>query len=94
MPVQKLDLQAVSKRSIVSLMSTPHEMSASFLELIDAAAELAGTAVRRTITPSLSCVTISWERSTLPSDQWVDELESEIVAFGACNGLRVVFRRH
>ena len=69
-------------------------MSIAFGQLIDSAADMAGIAVRRTITPSLSCVTVSWEQATLPSDQWVKEIESEITAFGACNGLRVVFRRH
>jgi hypothetical protein len=50
--------------------------------------------VRSRITPGLSGVTISWDKSTVPSREWLRGLEEEIVAFGACSGLQVWFRRH
>ena len=75
-------------------MATPREMGVAFDQFIDAAADLAGVTVRRQITPGLSGVTISWEKSTVPSRDWLRGLEEEIVAFGACSGLQVWFRRH
>ena len=75
-------------------MATPREMGAAFDQFIAAAADLAGCSVRSRITPGLSGVTISWDKSTVPSREWLRGLEEEIVAFGACSGLQVWFRRH
>jgi hypothetical protein len=75
-------------------MATTREMGAAFDQFIAAAAELAGCTVRSRITPGLSGVTISWDKSTVPSREWLRGLEEEIVAFGACSGLQVWFRRH
>jgi hypothetical protein len=75
-------------------MATPMEMGAAFDQFIAAAADLAGCMVRSRITPGLSGVTISWDKSTVPSREWLRGLEEEIVAFGACSGLQVWFRRH
>ena len=75
-------------------MATPREMGAAFDQFIAAAADLAGCTVRSRITPGLSGVTISWDKSTVPSREWLRGLEEEIVAFGACSGLQVWFRRH
>jgi hypothetical protein len=75
-------------------MATPREMGAAFDQFIAAAADLAGCMVRSRITPGLSGVTISWDKSTVPSREWLRGLEEEIVAFGACSGLQVWFRRH
>jgi hypothetical protein len=75
-------------------MATPREMGVAFDQFIAAAADLAGCTVRSRITPGLSGVTISWDKSTVPSREWLRGLEEEIVAFGACSGLQVWFRRH
>jgi hypothetical protein len=75
-------------------MATPREMGAAFDQFIAAAADLAGCSVQSRITPGLSGVTISWDKSTVPSREWLRGLEEEIVAFGACSGLQVWFRRH
>ncbi|HEY5096081.1 MAG TPA: hypothetical protein VII69_13275 [Candidatus Eremiobacteraceae bacterium] len=75
-------------------MATPREMGAAFDQFIAAAADLAGCMVQSRITPGLSGVTISWDKSTVPSRDWLRRLEAEIVAFGACSGLQVWFRRH
>lgn len=75
-------------------MATPREMGAAFDQFIAAAADLAGCTVQSRITPGLSGVTISWDKSTVPSREWLRGLEEEIVAFGACSGLQVWFRRH
>jgi len=75
-------------------MATPREMGAAFDQFIAAAAELAGCMLQSRITPGLSGVTISWNKSTVPSRDWLRRLEEEIIAFGACSGLQVWFRRH
>lgn len=75
-------------------MATPREMGAAFDQFIAAAADLAGCMVQSRITPGLSGVTISWDKSTVPSREWLRRLEEEIIAFGACSGLQVWFRRH
>jgi hypothetical protein len=70
------------------------ECAAAVGQLIGGAAEVSGNSVGFRITPLLSGVTISWERRTLPSRQWLRDLEQEIIAFGICNGLQVWFREH
>ena len=75
-------------------MATPRETGAAFDQFIAAAADLAGCMVQSRITPGLSGVTISWAKSTVPSREWLRGLEEEIIAFGACSGLQVWFRRH
>jgi len=75
-------------------MASPREMGAAFDQFIAAAAELAGCMLQSRITPGLSGVTISWNKSTVPSRDWLRRLEEEIIAFGACSGLQVWFRRH
>ena len=75
-------------------MATSREMGAAFDQFIAAASDLAGCTVKSRITPGLSGVTISWDKRTVPSREWLRGLEEEIVAFGACSGLQVWFRRH
>lgn len=75
-------------------MATPREMGAAFDQFIAAAADLAGCVLQSRITPGLSGVTISWNKSSVPSREWLRRLEEEIIAFGACSGLQVWFRRH
>src|SRR5579864_2134199 len=72
-------------------MLAPRECAAAVGQLIGAACELGGRSVDCRITPMLSGVTISWERKTLPSRQWLRYLEEEIIAFGICKGLQVWF---
>jgi len=75
-------------------MATPREMGVAFDQFIAAAADLAGCMVQGRITPGLSGVTISWDKRTVPSREWLRGLEEELIAFGACSGLQVWFRRH
>jgi hypothetical protein len=96
-PFEGSDHQSVDealKFVLTRPMATPREMGAAFDQFIAAAADLAGCTVRSRITPGLSGVTISWDKSTVPSREWLRGLEEEIVAFGACSGLQVWFRRH
>jgi len=53
---------------------------------------MSGSKVGYRITPLLSGVTVSWERNSLPSRQWLRELEQAIIAYGVCNGLQICFR--
>lgn len=78
----------------VDPMTRSREWAAGVSQLIGAATELAGCYVGYRITPLLSGVTVSWERRTLPSRQWLRDLEQEIISFGICNGLQVWFREH
>jgi len=75
-------------------MASPREMGAAFDQFIAAAADLAGCVLLSRITPGLSGVTISWNKSSVPSREWLRRLEEDIIAFGACSGLQVWFRRH
>jgi hypothetical protein len=68
------------------------EWAAAVSQLIGAATDLAGAQVGYRVTPLLSGVTVSWERESLPSRQWLRDLEQEIITFGICNGLQVWFR--
>jgi|SRR5579864_4155024 len=79
---------------VVDPMAGSRTMAAGVSQLIGAAIELAGNKVGYRITPLLSGVTVSWERQTLPSRQWLRDLEQEIIAFGVCNGLQIWFREH
>jgi hypothetical protein len=63
-------------------------------QLIGAATELSGSPVGYRITPLLSGITVSWDRKSLPSRQWLRDLEQEIITFGICNGLQVWFREY
>lgn len=87
-------VEASLKFVLTRPMATPREMGVAFDQFIAAAADLAGCMVQGRITPGLSGVTISWEKSTVPSREWLRGLEEELVAFGACSGLQVWFRRH
>lgn len=69
-------------------------MAAGVSQLIGAAVDLAAAKVGYRITPLLSGVTVSWERHSLPSRQWLRDLEQEIIAYGVCNGLQIWFREY
>lgn len=92
-PPPRLDGPGVIAPGIDPL-AKPREMAAAVSQLIGAAKDLSGSEVGFRITPLLSGVTVSWERQTLPSRQWLRDLEQEIITFGVCNGLQVWFREH
>ena len=75
-------------------LATARELAVGFDQLIDSIGDLTGATVARVITPAMSALTISWQASTIPSDDWLDGVEEQLRAFAACSGLRVYFRRH
>ena len=79
---------------LVDPMEGSRTMAAGVSQLIGAAVDLSGSTVGYRITPLLSGVTVSWERHSLPSRQWLRDLEQEIIAFGVCNGLQIWFREY
>ena len=70
------------------------EWAAAVSQLIGAAVELAGIEVGFRVTPLLSGVTVSWRRESIPSRQWLRDLEQEIITYGICNGLQIWFREY
>ena len=79
---------------IVDPMESSRTIAAGVSQLIAGAIDLSGGTVGYRITPLLSGVTVSWERQTLPSRQWLRDLEQAIIAFGVCNGLQIWFREY
>ena|SRR5271166_5415628 len=75
-------------------MATPDELAIAFGQLIDGICDLTGCAVERIITAGLSSVTISWRLGSLPSDEWLVDVEDQLRGFAACSGVQVRFRRH
>lgn len=80
--------------TIATPMATPREVAMGFDQLIDSVCDLTGMAVQRVITPMLSVITVSWATDSVPSEEWLEDVEAQLHAFAACNGLRVQFRRH
>jgi hypothetical protein len=79
---------------LVDPIAKSREWASTVSQLIGAAAELADSDVGYRVTPLLSGVTVSWERRTLPSRQWLRDLEQEIITYGICNGLQIWFREY
>jgi|SRR5215472_4221142 len=75
-------------------MASPAELAVAFGQLIDGIGDLTGDKVRRCVTSSLSSITISWERRSIPSEEWLAGVEDQLKGFAACNGVQVLFRRH
>ena len=75
-------------------LASPHELAAAFGQLIDSIADLTGAKVERVITPTYTSITISWLRESIPSDEWLRDVEQELEAFAACTGMHVWFRYH
>jgi hypothetical protein len=75
-------------------LATPRELAIGFGQLIDSIGDLTNTVVDRVITAALSAVTISWNMATVPDEEWLSGVESQLEAFAACNGVHVRFRRH
>jgi hypothetical protein len=92
-PTPRVDGPGIIVQNIDPLGKS-REMAAGVSQLIGAAVDIACSTVEYRITPLLSGVTVSWERQTLPSRQWLRDLEQEIITFGVCNGLQIWFREH
>jgi len=75
-------------------MATPAELAFAFGQLIDSIGDLTGTRVERTITATLSAMTISWRMNTVPDPGWLDDVETQLQAFAACTGVHLNFRHH
>lgn len=93
-PIPKMNGSGAICMPVVDPIARSREWAAAVSQLIGAATDLAGTTVCYRVTPLLSGVTVSWERKSLPSRQWLRDLEQEIITFGICNGLQVWFREH
>lgn len=93
-PPPRVDGSGVIAIPVFDPMVRSRELAAAVSQLIGAAIDMAGSNVIYRITPFLSGVTVSWERRTLPSRQWLRDLEQEIITFGVCNGLQVWFREY
>jgi len=74
-------------------LASPNELAVAFGQLIDGIGDLSGTSVERIITPSLSSITISWLGRSVPSDEWLGDVESQLRSFAACTGVEIHFRR-
>ena len=93
-PTPRMTGSGVISMPPVDPIARSREWAAAVSQLIGAASELASSAVGFRVTPLLSGVTVSWERTTLPSRQWLRDLEQEIITYGICNGLQVWFREY
>jgi hypothetical protein len=93
-PPPRVEGSGVIAMPVFDPMVRSRELAAAVGQLIGAATDMAGVRVGYRITPLLSGVTVSWERRTLPSRQWLRDVEQEIITFGICNGLQVWFREY
>jgi hypothetical protein len=80
--------------AISRALASPQEMAVGFGQLIDSIGDLTGSYVDRVITPGLSAVTVSWLSKSVPSEDWLHNVEDQLQAFAACAGVDVRFRRH
>jgi len=80
--------------TVATPMATPRELAVAFGQLIDSIGDLTGVSVERIITATLSAMTISWRTATIPSTEWLVDVESQLEAFAACTGVQLSFRRH
>ena len=74
-------------------LASPNELAVAFGQLIDGIADISGSSVDRIITPGLSAITISWLDRSVPSEEWLGDVESQLRSFAACSGVEVHFRR-
>lgn len=93
-PQPRLNGSGVIAMPLPDPIARSREWAATVSQLIGAAAELSNSNVGFRVTPLLSGVTVSWERKTLPSRQWLRDLEQEIITYGICNGLQIWFREY
>ncbi|MDQ6766757.1 MAG: hypothetical protein M3Z41_03015 [Candidatus Eremiobacteraeota bacterium] len=93
-PTPRMQGSGVITMPVKDPITHAREWAAAVSQLIGAATELAGATVGYRVTPLLSGITVSWQRQTLPSRQWLRDLEQEIITYGICNGLQVWFREY
>jgi len=79
--------------TIAKPLASPRELAIAFGDLIDSISDLTNAKVDRVITPGLSAITISWSMPTVPSGDWLSDVEMQLHAFGAIAGVGVRFRR-
>ena len=91
-PLPRMNGTGVISVPLADPIAKSREWAATVSQLIGAAAELSNSNVGYRVTPLLSGVTVSWERKSLPSRQWLRDLEQEIITYGICNGLQIWFR--
>lgn len=75
-------------------MATPQELAVACGQLIDGIADISGAAASRVVTATLSAVTISWKADTIPSEEWIADVQEQLRGFAACSGIHIFFRRH
>jgi len=75
-------------------LASPAELAVAFGQLIDSIADITNDRVARIITPTLSAITVSWQADTIPSNDWLRDVEEQLEAFAACTGVQIHFRRH
>jgi hypothetical protein len=75
-------------------LATPAEIAVAFGQLIDSICDITDVNVERVITPGLSAITISWSAQSVPSNDWLQDVEIQLEAFAACVGVQVHFRHH
>ncbi|MBV8354819.1 MAG: hypothetical protein JO101_05840 [Candidatus Eremiobacteraeota bacterium] len=80
--------------TIAKPLASPRELAIAFGDLIDSISDLTGVKVDRVVTPGLGAITVSWAMPTVPSAQWLSDVELQLHAFGAIAGVGVRFRRH
>jgi len=93
-PIPRMNGSGVIAVPAMDPIARAREWAAAVSQLIGAASEISGTEVGFRVTPLLSGVTVSWSRSSLPSRQWLRDLEQEIITYGICNGLQIWFREY
>ncbi len=79
--------------TVATPMATPRELAVAFGQLIDSIGDMTGVSVERIITASLSAMTVSWRSSSIPSTEWLIDVETQLQAFAACTGVQVTFRK-
>ena len=80
--------------TVTKPLASPRELGIAFGQLIDSIGDLTGVTVERVITPTLSAITVSWAQATVPSSQWLEDVEMQLRGFAACAGVQVHFRQH
>lgn len=93
-PPPRMNGSGVMAVPLMDPIARAREWAAAVGQLIGAAKDLTGVEVGFRVTPLLSGVTVSWERRSLPSRQWLRDLEQEIITYGICNGLQIWFREY
>ena len=75
-------------------LASARELAVGFGQLVDSIGDLTGVYVDRVITGGMSVLTVSWRADSIPSEDWLSDVEDQLRAFAACAGIHVQFRRH